>query len=104
MVQFVALDVDLLFEQRVQHDRRCSAIFQLPDIRDLPANRRSRSHERALQVESEIFRRKVSHCPLPCLRPCLPPVSFQMYLSSETVGAFESSVNGFFPSRASFGL
>ena len=53
-IEFVALEVDLLFEERVQHDRRCAGIFHTPDVADVLAHRRGRGNQRILQLQPQV--------------------------------------------------
>ena len=64
MVEIVALERDLLFEERREHHGRRSRIFHPTDIAHVLAERTGRGHERAREPESEVLGGEINHaCP-----------------------------------------
>jgi len=74
MVEIVALERDLLFEERREHHRRRSRVFHPADIAHVLAERTGRGHERAREPESEVPGGEINHaCPPAGYRPSSDP-------------------------------
>ena len=60
-VEHLLLNRDLLFEERVENDRRGPAVLHLPDLSDILRERRGGNHDGILECKSRIDRRQICH-------------------------------------------
>ena len=64
-VEHRVLRLQLLLEQRIHHQRGSAGILQLQRSVEVARQRRSRGHQRVLQLEAEVVGREVDHVRLP---------------------------------------